>query len=39
MLGFLLMVLGLLTELICGTRRVVEDILTKIKNSESDRPL
>jgi glycosyltransferase involved in cell wall biosynthesis len=36
-IGFLVAVLGLLTELICGTRRITEDILTKLKKSESDR--
>ncbi|MFA6356897.1 MAG: glycosyltransferase family 2 protein [Candidatus Omnitrophota bacterium] len=37
--GILIMVLGLLAELICSTRRVVDDILTKIKTgSDGKRP-
>jgi hypothetical protein len=35
--GFLIMTLGILTELICSTRKVAEDALTQIKKNNLDK--
>ena len=35
--GFLVTMLGLLTDLVCSTRRIAEDILTKVRELEVDK--